>query len=219
MPRSCAPGATLRLSKLCQCLKRLVDLAPFAVGVSVAVAVLLVHLHREESHDPSVHRFTNEVEQVGSALMRSVALPRSISLVRAQHVTMVIATFVRPLNAVLVHHSRYQSIQNDILPPFVGRWWFTSGNNRLFLQPYFASKAEAVSAVLTSPLGGEDVSALVAAPCRALREVGVALIALTALLLMGTDASTSAHDSPIPCTVPCGFHEANPNPNPNPNPR
>ena len=33
VPRSCALRATLRLSKLCQCLKRLVDLAPFTVGV------------------------------------------------------------------------------------------------------------------------------------------------------------------------------------------
>ena len=96
VPRSCAPGATLRLSKLCHCLKRLVDLAPFTVGVSVAVAVL-VHLHREESHDPRVHRFADDVEQVGAALVRSVALTRSRSLVRAQHVTMVISAFVRPL--------------------------------------------------------------------------------------------------------------------------
>ena len=113
---------------------------------------VLVHLHREESHDPRVHRFADDVEQVGTALVRCVALTGSPSLVRAQHVTMVISAFVRPLHAVLVHHSRYQSIQNDILPPLVGWWWFASGNSRLFLQPYFASRAEAVSSVLNSPL-------------------------------------------------------------------
>ena len=190
VPRSCAPGATLRLSKLCQCLKRPVDLVPFAVGVSVIVAVL-VHLHREESHNPRVHRLADDVEQVGTALVRSVALTRTRSLVRAQHVTMVISAFVRPLHAVLVQHSRYQIIQNDILPPLVGWWWFASGNSRLFLQPYFASYAEAVSSVLKPPLGGELVPALVAAPCRGLCEVGVAVVAHTSNPPTGTDAGTS----------------------------
>jgi len=190
VPRSCALRATLRLRKLCQALKRLVYLAPFAHGVSVAVAVL-VHLHREESHHSRVHRFADDVEQVGTALVRSVALTRSPSLVRAQHVTMVIPAFVRPLHAVLVHHSRYQSIQNDILPPLVGWWWFASGISCLCFQQYLASRAEAVSSVLNLPLGGEGGPALVAAPCRGLREVGVAVIALTALPPTGTDAGTS----------------------------
>ena len=127
------------------------SVVPFAAGLLVAVAVL-VHLHREESHHPKVHRFADDVEQVGAALVRSVALTRSCSLVRAQHVTTVIATFVSPLHSVLVHHSRYQSIQNDILPPLVGSWWFASGNRRLCVQPYFASYAEAVSSVLNLPL-------------------------------------------------------------------
>jgi hypothetical protein len=104
---------------------------------------------------------------------------------------MVISAFVRPLHAVLVQHSRYQSIQDDILPPLGGRWWFASGNNRLCFQQYFASYTEAVSAVLNSPLGGEDGPALVAAPSRALCEVGVAVIALTALPPMGTEVGTS----------------------------
>ena len=147
MPRSCATGATLLLSKLCHCLNRLVYLAPFTIGVSVAVAVL-VHLHREESHNPRVHRFANDVEQVGAALVRSVSLTRTRSLVRAQHVTMVISAFVRPLHAVIVHHSRYQSIQNDILPPLGGWWWFASGNSGLCFQQYIASYAEAISSVL-----------------------------------------------------------------------
>ena len=152
---------------------------------------VLVHLHREESHDPRVHRFADDVEQVGTALVRSVALTRTPSLVRAQHVTMVISAFVRPLHAVLVQHSRYQIIQNDILPPLVGWWCLASGISRLFLQPYFASYAEAVSSVLNPPLGGELVPALVAAPCRTLREFGIAVIARTATPPVRTDAGTS----------------------------
>jgi len=190
VPRSCARGATLFLSKLCHCLNCPIDLVPFAAGLSVAVAVL-VHLHREESHDPRVHRFANDVEQVGAALVRSVALTRTPSLVRAQHVTMVISAFVRPLHVVLVHHSRYQTIQNDILPPLVGRWWFASCNSGLCFQEYFASYTQAVSSVRNLALGGELVPALVAAPCRGLCEVGVAVIARTANPPTGTDAGTS----------------------------
>jgi hypothetical protein len=104
---------------------------------------------------------------------------------------MVISAFVRPLHAVLVHHSRFQSIQNDILPPLGGWWWFASGNSGLCFQQYIASRAEAVSSVVNLPLGGEAVPALVAAPCRALREVGVAVIAITAPPPTGAEAGTS----------------------------
>ena len=152
---------------------------------------VLVHLHREESHDPRVHRFADDVEQVGAALVRSVALTRTPSLVRAQHVTMVISAFVRPLHAVLVQHSRYQIIQDDILPPLVGWWWFASGISRLCFQQYFASRAEAVSAVLNLALRSEENPALVAAPRRGLREVGVAVIAQTSNPPMLADAGTS----------------------------
>jgi hypothetical protein len=101
---------------------------------------------------------------------------------------MVISAFVRPLHAVLVHHSRYQSIQDDILPSLVGRWWFASGNSCLCFQQYFASRAEAVSAVLNLTLGGELVPALVAAPCGGLREFGVAVIAIATMTPTGTVA-------------------------------
>ena len=59
------------------------------------------------------------------------------------------------------------------------------------LQQYFAPRAEAVSSVLNLPLGTDLNPALVAAPCRALREVGVAVVAQTSNPPMLADAGTS----------------------------